>query len=231
MLGTIRAFLTDPEQVKFAQQWLLSWLPGNTPLGEAAPYVTFRAREWLEIHLTQDMSLFEYGSGGSTIFFANRVKNVVSVEHNTVWYNRVRNSLSEEGISNCQLILCEPEKYSSVPHELFSSPIPYSTKRGKYRDMNFEKYVRAIDVYPDASFDFISVDGRARMACIAHALGKIRSGGYLMLDNSEREHYRDATMHLLGGYSRIDFFGIGPYAPCPWQTSVWEIKPLDETEA
>ncbi len=55
--------------------------------------------------------------------------------------------------------------------------------------MSFEKYVRSIDRFIDKSLDLVIIDGRARLSCITHALKKIRPGGYLMLDDSERERY------------------------------------------
>jgi tRNA A58 N-methylase Trm61 len=42
---------------------------------------------FLEQRLTKDLSLFEFGSGNSTLFFADRVKVVVSVEDDRTWYS------------------------------------------------------------------------------------------------------------------------------------------------
>ena len=42
-------------------------------------------------------------------------------------------------------------------------------------------------------FDYISVDGRARMHCLVRALPLLKpEGGILLLDNSERELYQKA---------------------------------------
>ena len=42
-------------------------------------------------------------------------------------------------------------------------------------------------------FDYISVDGRARMHCLVRALPLLKpEGGVLLLDNSERELYQKA---------------------------------------
>lgn len=42
-------------------------------------------------------------------------------------------------------------------------------------------------------YDYISVDGRVRMDCLARALPLLRpAGGILLLDNSEREWYQVA---------------------------------------
>ena len=63
-----------------------------------------------------------------------------------------------------------------------------------------------------------------------HALGKIRRRGYLVLGNAERRYYEETIRSLLSSYKRTDFAGIGPYAPCPWQTTIWKIEPGSRIE-
>jgi len=168
------------------------------------------------------MSVFEYGSGGSTIFFSKRVNKLTSVEHDKKYYRQVSSVLSEERISNCKYILCEPEKNISGEMPPYG-PKSYTSTLKEYVDMSFENYVKIIEEYQDGEFDLVFVDGRARLSCILHSLRKIRHGGYLILDNSERQEYDDAKSFLVD-YKRTDFFGIGPYSLELWQTSVWELK-------
>ena len=49
----------------------------------------------LEDRLGKDMSLFEYGSGNSTIFYAQRVGQVISVESDPVWYEYVNTKIPD----------------------------------------------------------------------------------------------------------------------------------------
>ena len=220
----IPLLLRDPISIKFAHLWIRSLLPGHTPINDQFPWITFKAREWLESYLKPNMSAFEYGSGGSTIFLSRRVNRLISVEHDKGWYNQIFSVLFKEGISNCEYILCEPEK--NISGEMLSYGCKsYTSKVKKYVDMSFENYVKSIEKYTDESFDLVIVDGRARPSCIPHAIRKIRLGGYLMLDNSERQEYNDA-MSLLANYKRTDFFGLGPCLLSLWQTSVWKIKAI-----
>jgi hypothetical protein len=55
----------------------------------------------------------------------------------------------------------------------------------------------------DNSFDFILVDGRNRQRCLGNARSKVKVGGIVCLDNSEREEYNDALklMESWDGYS------------------------------
>ncbi|MCC9603444.1 class I SAM-dependent methyltransferase [Stieleria sp. JC731] len=56
--------------------------------------------EFLSERLDSQMTLFEYGSGGSTRYFAQRVRQVTSVEYDKSWYDTVAEDLP----SNARLI-------------------------------------------------------------------------------------------------------------------------------
>jgi hypothetical protein len=86
---------------------------------------------------------------------------------------------------------------------------------------NFEKYVNVISQYPDSSFDIISVDGRSRNACIRAALKKLRPGGMLILDNSERLQYAQSFDVLSDFGVRMSFAGCGPYNRYFWETTIF----------
>lgn len=186
------------------------------------PWIVFRAKDWLDKNIRSDMRVFEWGSGGSTLYFSKRVKEIVSIEHNKIWHEEVSNTIFKLGVKNCEYFLIEP-KYS-----LFSKLLPYSVVAynsrsfSEYFNFSFRNYVKKIDKFPDNYFDIVFVDGRARLACIIHAIRKIKKGGFLILDNSERELYESA-MNKLKKYKRIDFFGHGPYVKEEWKTTIWKI--------
>lgn len=216
--AAIYLLLHETFSVKLAYIWFNSLLPGHNSLKDKVQWITFKAKVWMESYLKPDMFVFEYGSGGSTLFLSSRINKLISIEHDKSWYRKVSNMLLKEKISNCEYILCEPEE------NMFSDELKnYTSKLKNYSGMNFEKYVKSIDKYPSGSFDLVIVDGRARVACVLHAISKIRPGGYLMLDNSERERYSEA-IYFLADCKQTDFFGLGPYSPCLWQTSLFEKK-------
>ncbi|MCP8305455.1 MAG: methyltransferase domain containing protein [archaeon] len=165
------------------------------------------------------MSVFEYGSGGSTIFFSKKVGLVISVEHDKYWHRLVSNEIAKENIPNCRLLLREPEQGIFDKTDP-SDPESYLSSSPKYCGMNFKSYATSIGEFPDNFFDLVFIDGRARTSCIANALAKVRSGGYLMLDNSDREHYYQGK-NLLRGWSIKRFYGVGPYETCSWETTIW----------
>ncbi|HVZ34586.1 MAG TPA: class I SAM-dependent methyltransferase [Polyangiaceae bacterium] len=57
---------------------------------EPIPWITYPCLRVLESRARQDMEVFEYGSGFSTLWWAKRVRHVVSCEHDRSWYERIR---------------------------------------------------------------------------------------------------------------------------------------------
>lgn len=61
--------------------------------GEPIPWLTYSAIEFLNQLDFSGCSVFEYGSGASTLFWARRAKTVVSVEDNADWYHTMKSRL------------------------------------------------------------------------------------------------------------------------------------------
>src|SRR3546814_16693648 len=61
------------------------------------PWWTLRAKRLVEHHLAArpEARVFEYGAGASTVFLARRARQVVSVEHDPLWYDVVSGQLKD----------------------------------------------------------------------------------------------------------------------------------------
>ena len=57
--------------------------------GEPIPWITYPAFDFIKKHLPSNMSVFEYGCGAGTLWWATRAKDVVACEHNLEWYKKV----------------------------------------------------------------------------------------------------------------------------------------------
>jgi len=82
--------------------------------GEALPWVTYSFIDFIKDRLHKQLSVFEYGSGSSTTFYAKRVARVVSVEHDKEWYEKVLH----EKPSNAEMIFTKLEtdgEYAKKP--------------------------------------------------------------------------------------------------------------------
>lgn len=87
--------------------WLRSFIE-KRPVdrqGQPVPWLTYPMIEFLEERLTQEMDVFEYGGGHSTLYLATRVKSITTVEHNREWFDHLQSKILE----NCNLIYCELE--------------------------------------------------------------------------------------------------------------------------
>lgn len=175
------------------------------------PLYSLGAISAIDCYLDRNMRAFEWGLGGSTLFIARRVSTLVSVEHNQFWYDIVQAKIKHWSVANCELVLHPPEL--GFDKRYLSS---------SYENMNFRRYVKEIDRFPDSYFDFIAIDGRARIGCMLHAMSKLKSKGLLLLDNSDRERYAD-TQHLLHLWNRETFIGPLPHHPSNVlvATSIW----------
>ncbi|MCE7997215.1 MAG: class I SAM-dependent methyltransferase [Roseivirga sp.] len=154
------------------------------------PWLTPDAIIALNQLLKPDFVALEYGSGRSTLFFSQKVEKLYSVEHHEEWYNHVKQLLAEKEVKNTSLNLIKPDKILSEIKlsselQMFISEEDYPNK-----DNFFDKYVEYINSFDNDFFDFVLVDGRARKSCALVGVDKLKSGGLLVLDNSERLRYK-----------------------------------------
>ena len=189
-----------------------------TPLSEGIPWITFGAIRFLERRLLPSAHVFEWGMGGSTAFFLNRCKHVTSVEHDDEWFLKAHN------------VFGASEKWSPLhikPTKVYQQGdvadwASYRTSDESYGSYEFGEYARAICRFPDESLDLIVVDGRARPSCFHHALSKIKRGGYIVWDNTERVNYHRAMSCVQAkDFSVRHFAGAQPFVPHFTQTSIW----------
>ncbi len=216
-LGTLAALCArDPRALALdLPRVLLNRLRGRGALKDALPWMPFPAIAWLEATIRPEMRVFEYGSGGSTLFWARRGATVVSVEHDEAWLARLRQAIPPGARERITLLARPPSP--GLAGE-FASASPGCA------GLCFRDYVLAIEEFPAASFDLVVVDGRARSACLNHAASRVRPGGWLLLDNSERPGYREAVERLSRQWPRQDFEGLNPYQIDPGRTSVWTLQ-------
>ena len=89
------------EALRFYFPWRATMQADGHCLENELPWMTFPAISQIRDFLEPSMRVFEYGSGGSTVFFANRVKEVISVEHDKEWYQKLQEELKKLDIDNC----------------------------------------------------------------------------------------------------------------------------------
>ena len=173
------------------------------------PWWTFAATDWVAGFLRSRPAAvtFEYGAGASTVWLARRCARVHSVEHDQRWAETVSRLVSPH--ANVTLAVVPPEPGPAPPR--------YRSQKEGWRDVSFERYVRAIDAVP-GQFDLIVVDGRCRASCLEAAVPRLAPGGVVVFDNTFRRRYRSAV--AASGLRARVFTGLVPGLPYPDQTTV-----------
>jgi hypothetical protein len=204
-------------------RWRKSLLAGATSVRDEQPWITFSAMDFLAKHLSHNDRVFEYGGGGSTLFFLNRVKEVVTVEHNAEWFEILKKIAAEKKNASWKGNFIAAESGNVVSDPDPADPTHYSSADVPSKGMNYRKYASSIDAFDNEYFSCVIVDGRSRPACIAHAIPKIRKRGFLVLDNSDREYYLTKTVPLLAnGFELVmDEVGPSPYSRDFTKTTIW----------
>jgi hypothetical protein len=124
--------------------------------GNPLPWYTYPAITYLRQLDFRSKTVFEYGSGMSTLFWASVACRVVSVEDDEQWFENISARVPPNATVRLQSDLAEFPGEIHRTHELF---------------------------------DVIVVDGpargRTRLKCCREALGALRRGGLIILDNSD----------------------------------------------
>lgn len=188
----------------------------KSPLVLGIPWITFEGIDYLKDLIKTDMKVFEFGSGGSTKFFASRVKEIYSVEHDKTWFDLVNEEI--RNFKNLQLNLIVGEERPVKGMEFVSDEDDDSLEYGNYANKILE--------FEDQYFDLIFVDGKARNACIKNSIRKLKNGGYLIVDNSQRRSYFD-TLSLINKWLIFRSFGPSLTSKRFTQTSFF-MKPNNE---
>jgi hypothetical protein len=136
------------------------------------PWIAQGAIRFCEKNLTKEQVGLEWGSGRSTAWFGSHLKSLLSIEYDRSWHFTVIQQLQKKGIKNVEC------RHITLEHE------PNDPTYTHYEKI--PKYVSVVEEFEDESIDFVVVDGHYRQACVLAALAKIKSGGFLLVDNTNR---------------------------------------------
>lgn len=216
----------------YMPQWFIKNIKGKGTFYDRKPWLTFESIKFLNNNIKKEMTVFEYGTGGSTLYFLDKGCNVISVEHDPEYYKKV----SE--LANCPKwngLLIEPTiiDFHSYDRETTDktnlnqgrelNSVTYKSKAKTYENMNFKEYVSSIDQYPDNHFDIILIDGRARNYCLRHSKNKLKKSGYIILDDAERKEYNQGKEEISNTkWKEFIFYGPRPYHKNFSETIIWQ---------
>lgn len=91
---------------------------------------------------------------------------------------------------------------------------------------NQELIYSELTEYPDQinkksdTFDVIIIDGQRRFDCAISAIGKLKDGGMIILDNSDWFYKSAELLKVKLNMIQLDFHGFGPINNYTWTTSI-----------
>lgn len=132
------------------------FLKGEQTLEIGYPWLSFGAILFLEEIVNKTQKVLEFGSGGSTVFFARNCGSIKSFETNKEWFKKVEEKVKDT--ENAQ-IYCSSKNdiYNLLEQEI---------------DNSYD--IVLVDSYPK------DVE---RIVLANMALSKVKHGGYLIVDN------------------------------------------------
>jgi predicted O-methyltransferase YrrM len=134
-------------------------------------------QEFFISHLKSSHRVLEYGSGYSTNEIAQRVKEIISIEHQQTWYDTLITQMSK----NCTLILCPPSlPYTEGGHD------------GTYEE--FKEYIES--PLNKGVFDIILIDGRARVSCASVCKNISHLNTLVFIHDFQRPEYLEVLNYL-----------------------------------
>ena len=178
----LRLLLQIQRGFLFQYGWLRSWWKGRPvdARGAPLPWITYPAIDFLSQFDFSDASVFEWGSGFSTLWWSQRCRRIASVESNQDWVLYIKQLLPK----SVDLLVTALDA---------NSEIEALTKHHTVRNDVF-----VIDNY-----------GPFRRYCAEAAADNVTDGGLIVLDNSD-QCPRAAEVLRIRGFTQIDFTGFAP---------------------
>ena len=121
----------------------------------ALPWIPYPAIRALVERRQPNWVVFEHGGGMSTIWWAQRVRHVTTIEASPEWHAKVLKELEARSIENVTLELRNGDSYTDLT------------------------------AFADESFDCVVIDGHARDLVARDAFRIVRRPGVLYLDNTD----------------------------------------------
>lgn len=204
--GEIRILL-NPNSALRKQGWFRSVRERRSvdASGAPLPWLSYPAIDFIAERLNPTQTLFEYGCGGSTVWFAQRCKEIYSVEHHTQWFEEFSKRLP----SNARMI------FKPLGHSVKYIEVAFTraSERNDYSDA-----ILAVSVSPNV----VIIDGIFRNACAAAAHEAVSQTGILVYDNTDFPEAQEGVAYLLAhGWRRLRFVGMSPIVDKITETSIF----------
>lgn len=193
--------ISHPGDITTVPRWFRERRASTMDLRQ--PWWPYAMTAYVESVLPASARVFEYGGGGSSLWLADRGAHVTTVEHDSGWDRQLRRVVPPRQVELLLVPPSESGQITSATHDGF-----------------FDDYVGSIDSYSDDIFDLVIVDGRARVECAMRARQKLKRGGMILLDDSDRPRYA-AAVRALDAWPSRSVEGLKVGSSIPARTTIW----------
>ena len=100
LLDTLMYLVSNVSSVKFYFQ---NCLCNKSPLDLELPWIALEAIKYLDGYLLPDHKVYEYGGGGSTLYFVKKVKYVETLENNLLWKDLIEKKAKSQNKTNLKI--------------------------------------------------------------------------------------------------------------------------------
>jgi hypothetical protein len=155
-------------QPQYTPPYLLSNLSPSrhSPLAQKLPWWSFAAIQEAD-RLFPGKCIFEWGSGGSTLRYAQKGAQITAIEDDNAWMTAVQTALEKAGIA----------------HRVTMKHIPFDFDQSAH--FASSAYCQALS---DSSWDVVIIDGqdksfRERITCFRQAEPLMQHGSIILVDD------------------------------------------------
>jgi len=210
----------------YQKRWKNSFSKGRNSVTDELPWLNFPALDFLEKNMRPEYRVFEFGGGGSTLFFCKNVAEVATVEDHAGWFETLAQTVKEKGYQNWKGFFVAPEPFRGEKPRDKENPDDFSSGAKGMEHLSFEQYARTIDQFATDYFDLVLVDGRARPSCIQQAIPHLKIGGLLVVDNTERDYYLARFQDVIAKKFKVETDVFAPVAYTPDFTKTTILRKL-----
>ena len=189
-----REVLRNP---RHARAWFRDRCKTQGAIRQGVPWISWPCIDYLSSYLRPGHKVFEWGGGGSTMFFLAKDCFLTTVESNEFWRQQLEERIPSARRDRWQLRL--------LPSDSNEDP-------------RVELYIAS--VLDGAPWDVVLVDGWRRRTCVLRARATVRPGGLLVVDNADHPQFAGLP-ELMHGWERLEFRGLGPARTWVTQTDVY----------
>jgi len=157
---------------------------------------------------TQELRVFEWGSGASTVYYSEFLRDSgrkfywYAADNSREWLDRCQQKVDKASLTGQVHLSCsEFQAFWEYPNYSYENPVP---PKESLDDPKVAEYVDA-PKQAGGEFDVMIIDGRFRRRCLEVAAQVISPDGIVILHDAQKAHYHSS----LDLYQQVEFLETG----------------------